>query len=204
MIKVLIGFSKYSDWGLFAKANHIVASLTGNAYFAVVEPTLVQVQAGIDAFYDALNAVQRGDTASTSLKNEKRAALITLLQDLGLNIQQKGENNRTKLLSSGFDITKTRQSAGVLAKPYITRLVQGNVKGSIEATITAIKGAKSYCFEVAPVPVTKETVWTPYLTTRSKLLITGLTQGVEYAFRACGVGTNPTLVYSDEGYSYVA
>lgn len=202
--KLSLGFGRLGDYALLSLANHIVLSLTGNANFPTTNPTLVTVQAAIDDFYLALTNVLRFNPATYTVKRAKRAVLVNVLQQLGLDIELQADGNMQKLQTSGFKLWQAWQRVGVLPAASITKLTQGPAKGSLKVVATAVKNAQSYQFQYALTPLTKDTEWKTFVSTRREAVLTGLTQGAEYGIRVCAVGSNPERCFSSEVFSYVA
>jgi hypothetical protein len=76
-------------------------------------------------------------------------------------------------------------------------------RGMLEVAWERIHGADSYVFEYAKAPVLEDTQWQTVSKTRASALITNLSSGHSYVFRAVAIGANPVRVYSDEVSTYV-
>lgn len=114
--KVIIGFSRYKDAALNQKANHILGCMTGNAHFPTPTPKLADVETANANYGNALAKAVDGTKQDTVLKNQARAALETVLAQLGLYVQLNSNNDPAIMLSSGFDISEEHSPIGVLAK----------------------------------------------------------------------------------------
>jgi hypothetical protein len=86
---------------------------------------------------------------------------------------------------------------GILPKPEKFKVENGPNSGSVKLSLDKIKGAKSYCFEYTPAPLTDSSVWLVRVVTARSHTIEGLVSGQQYAFRVSGIGADPTVVYSD-------
>ena len=195
--KVLIGFSNYKDTDLDQKAQHILQCMTGNVNFPSPLPTLADLQTVITAYSNALGKAVDGTRQDTALKNQARAALEDLLRNLGMYVQMNSHNDPAIMLSSGFDISKTPAPVGVLPKPDGFGITVNESKGSMDVYLNAINGAKSYQYEFTETPVTPTNIWHVQTDTSTYITITNLQSGKEYAFRVCGIGSDPARVYSD-------
>lgn len=201
--KVITSFQRYKDTDLNQKAQHIVDSLTGNAQFPTPIPSLTDLQTAITAYATALAKAVDGSKQDTVIKNQARDTVETLLSKLALYVQLNGNDDPAIILSSGFDISKPRTPIGVLPKPTGFIVSAGKEKGSIDISLNAIAGAVSYQYEQTDAPVTATSVWTVTVNTSAGITIHHLQSGKEYAFRAAGVGSDPTRVYSDVITSFV-
>lgn len=203
MAKIRTGFSGYKDADLSVKAAVIIASLTGNPNFANPVPPLADVQAALTAFDTALTNMGTGNKDATVIKNRCRATLEALLTDLGLFVQLHSKGDEAKLLTSGYDLVSKPVPYGVLPKPQNFKVVPGDARGSVKASMNSIDGASGYLYEYTKAPVVPDSIWTPITVPRISVVIDNLVSGDEYYFRGTGIGANPTKVYSDEISSFV-
>ena len=195
--------SRYTDWGLSNKTNYIVDKMTGNAVFATPAPPLKDVKDANNDYITALGKVEYGTKEDTVIKNNLRAALIVLLKLLADYVQTTSNGDEAIILSSGFDLTKKPAAVGVLDKPTNFVINPGKNKGSVNASCDKVELAKFYEVEFTETPVTPTSVWRQRSSTKSKTDLDGFTSGVEYAFRMCGAGSNPTRVWSEIVITYV-
>ncbi len=203
-IKIATNFSRYTDNSLAEKAQHIVNSLTGNTAYPTPEPTLATVQTAIDSFTTALANQANMGKQGTLVKNQQRDALEQLLNQLGLYVQTQGGNDAVTLQSSGYDLQKGKGAPiGILPKPSDLKIVPGPNPGTMKVSFAAIDGANTYLFQYTDIPANGGTVWQSLYSGKSTYLIDGLISGKQYTFRVCGIGTDPTLVYSDAITSFV-
>lgn len=202
--KVLTGFMQYRDVDLLSKANFIIESLTGNPAYPDPAPTMPALQGYVTNYSNALDALAQCTPEKTILKNNARIALEAQLNRLALYVQAAGDNNRALLLTSGYSMGKEPAPIGVLPKPTDLRLAAGQNHGSIKASVKPVPNADSYLFELTETPLTIANDWMGIPSTKSSVEISGLTQGKQYVFRVCAIGSNPMRVYSEEGFAYVA
>ncbi len=202
--KISTSFGKYADADLATKAQHIVTSLTGNAAYPTPVPALTAVQTATDNFTTALANMGDGGKQTTLIKNQARQTLEQLLNQLALYVQMQGGSNAITLQSSGYDLQKGHTTpVGILSKPGNVKIVPGPVPGSVKVSFDAIYGANTYLFQYAETPVTDATVWEDLYDGKCTKIISELTSGKQYAFTVAGIGTDPTIVYSDVITSFV-
>ncbi|MGN6618723.1 MAG: fibronectin type III domain-containing protein [Ilyomonas sp.] len=202
--KVATGFGSYKDDSFLQKSQHIDLSMTGNLAYATPDPPLEDIRTAIQNFSDALAAMESNGKEGTLLKNQRRLELEELLETLALYVQKTGGNDMVVLQSSGFTLQKGRGGPiGILSKPADFKVEPGPVPGSVKISFKAIAGANTYLFQYSDAPANGSTVWQNAYSGKSRHILEGLTSGQQYAFRACGIGADPTLVYSDVISSFV-
>ena len=202
--KVATSFGRYSDGGLAEKAQHIINSMDGNAAYPTPVPAITDIQSLVDSYVTALANLGNTGKQGTLIKDQFRESLEELLNTLALYVQATGGSNIATLQSSGYDLQKGKGGPiGVLAKPANIKVVPGPVPGSIKFSLDTIVGANTYLYQYAETPVNGNTIWQSVYSSKSSYVIDDLTSGKEYAFRVCGIGTDPTLVFSDVITTYV-
>jgi hypothetical protein len=203
MAKIKTGFSTFSDAGLSIEAGKIIASMTGNTNFTNPLPPLAAVKDALDAFDTAMSNMGNGSKDVTMVKNKTRVTVEALLTELGLYVQLQSKGDEIILQSSGYELASRRTSVGVLPKPINFVAAPSDARGSIKVSMKAIDGAKSYIYEYTKAPSTATSDWDSITIPRASAVISDLTSGQQYTFRAVGIGTNPTKIYSDEISSFV-
>ena len=204
LAKIATGFGRYTDGDLAEKAQHIINSMQNNPSYPAPVPVLTSVQELLDSYNDALADLGKTGKQGTLIKNQLRESLEDLLDTLALYVQSTGGSDIVILQSSGYDLQKGRGAPiGILPKPENFKIEPGPTTGSVKASLDAIAGANTYLFQYAEAPVNGNTVLQNVYSSKSSHIINGLTSGKEYAFRVCGIGTNPVQVYSDVITSFV-
>jgi len=165
---------------LITYAQAIVKAMTGNPTFPTPSPTLVVVTAAITDLYVAETAALARTKGAVTTRNEKRLALIKLLQQLLGYIQTTAdanvENETSTIESAGVSV---RKFAAHTARTFSAK--QGAVSGS--ARVTAVTAARraSYEWEYST-DAGKTWVLAP-VTLQAKTTISGLTPGATVLFR---------------------
>ena len=182
-----------SDALLITDTGGIITALTGNADY----PTLAAVQASLDAFVTAVADAANGGVTLTSIKNDKRAALVALLRELASYVQVACKGDLTILLSSGFPIQKPqRQPIGVLPAPTGLTVSLGSRTGELSASATPVPGAAIYNWRVTTAAQPNVLVQSAQTTAASNVF-DGLTPGVVYNVQANAVGSAGPSDWSD-------
>ena len=167
---------------LFAQS--IVAKMTGNASFPSPTPTLAVVIQAIHDLATAETAAIASTTGAVSARNEKKAALLTLLRQLMGYVQSVAdadvEQGASIIESASFAVRKA-----VAHKPRVFDAVQGAVSGSVK--LVAATGARRASYEWQSSIDGGKTWVTAPSTLQAKTVITGLTPGASVLFRSRSV-----------------
>ena len=197
IVRVSLNMKKLGDEVLEVKVQAIIQSMTGNAHFPAPIPELDALKTAFAAFQTALVKQRNGSKEDTASKNVARVALLNAYRALGSVVEVKSNHDLAVLLSSGYEARKAPTPAGRLAKPKDLKVILTDKPGSVKLSISKIENAGSYMFQYALSPVADETQWKTLTGTSRSKTIDGLEAGKSYTFRVAGVGSDPTIVFSD-------
>lgn len=186
IIWLKLSFVKFSDSMFLAKARAIFTAMDGNVYFPKPDPPLDKVNAAIKAFSDALDAASSRDRYLIAEKNKCRKALEDILRQLGRHVMMVAGDDKTILMSAGFDVRKDPESTTV-EPPQIISLATGKNPGEVIVKVTGTD-AKSFIYEYTTDPLTDASVWTRMASTRRKFVFTGLKPVTRIWVRVTGIG----------------
>lgn len=205
MIKVSTSFasSRYTDAELSVKASEVTTSMTGNPYFSSPEPALDIIQGDANAFNIALDNSKNGSHEAVALKNVARSKLETSLHKLALWLNFKAEGDYVKLVTTGFELTRNSEPVGPLDVPDWLKVKPGKQSGYIELECSIVKNARHYVFSYRLTSDESNNGWINTDSSSRKLLLTGLSSGEQYTFRAAGAGSDPSRNWGSEITSYV-
>lgn len=196
-IRIIFGFGSFTDKQLLATGGAVIAGMTGNKAFPNPPVELTALQTGLTQFTDAIAAQGQGGTTATADKNNKRDALVALLQKLALYVQAHSDNDLATLLSSGFTAGGGRRGSSALPKPAILSVDNGN---STQLLVKVGSIANARCYELRSATIGAGGTPGPWQTvglfTNSRAIpVNGLTPGAVYAIQARAVGGSTS--YSD-------
>ncbi len=197
--KLKTGFTRLTDGNLFTKGNYIVTKLNANTVIINPVPSVKDVDTTVGNFGDSIVAAQDGSKEDTAYKNAMRAALILILNNLGLFIQTASAGDEPTILSTGYDVVKTRAYIGLLPKPQNFEVNEGPNTGSVALSTGTVPKSDFYEFEyqVVDADAVVPADWITQTSTKKSCIISGLTVGGQYNFRVAGAGSNTGRVYSD-------
>lgn len=193
--KIRISFVKYSDANLETKAGLILKSMTGNPAFPDPVPTLVELQAAVTSYHEALVAAAELGRTNVANKNSIRQQLEGLLTRLGMYVMFIANGDEAILVSSGYTLVKTPEPR-YISNPGIVTLANGITSGELVCSVPQVKGATSYQFGICAELPTDATVWANEPYTKSRFTFQGLVPGKQYWFRVAALGTGGQKAYS--------
>lgn len=196
-LRIIDGFEKLSDADLEVRSNSILTSMTDNPNFTTPTPTLTVVAAAITDFSNAVSVADGGSSLDKAIKNDKRLALINLLNSLGNYVIFTVDGNRTKAMSSGFTIAKVPSPMPPLSKPENLQVTEGPNAGDLNVRFKRVIGGRSYLIQYAEETTTGEPVWQNQTCTTSKFTLRNLESGKKYQIRVAVIGAYNQLLYSD-------
>jgi hypothetical protein len=169
---------------LITYAIGIVKAMTGNPSFPTAAPTLVTVTTAINDLQTAEAAALARTKGAVITRNEKRTALVALLQQLKGTIQAAAdanvENGASIIASAGVAVRKT-----VVHAPRVFGAKPGAVTGSAKLVAASAGHRASYEWEYS-IDGGKTWVTLP-VTLQAKTTVVGLAAGSTAQFRYRGV-----------------
>ena len=201
MPKVKLNFRTLSVPEKIARAQQIVAALTGNSNFTTPHPTLAEVTAAAAALEAAANAAQaarleaRRRTAARGVKEDDLTQLIT---QLGGYVESVAGGDEAMIMSAGLEMRSAATTDSTApAAPETLTATTGNHEGEIELSWDAVRAARSYVVERTTDPQAA-TAWTQAgVSPRSSLIVEGLDSGTRYYFRVAAVTLNGQSPWSN-------
>jgi hypothetical protein len=161
-------------------AQRVVTAMTGNAAFPTPAPTLAEVTAGIVALQLAESAALARTKGAVTARNDRKAALVSLLQDLRGYVQKTAdadpENSAATIQSAGIAVKKTP-----VKKPRVFAAAQGAVSGTVKLVTASAGHRASYDWEYST-DAGKTWVALPS-SLQAKTSVIGLAAGATVLFR---------------------
>jgi hypothetical protein len=154
--------------------------MTDNPHFEQTIPPLDEISTVRDDYFAALIQSQNGIKYKTAVKKDKRAALESVLKQLGLYVQLVCHGNAAMIGTTGFVMAKKNAIITSLPVPNGLLVSSGTNSGTFFVKCNTIATARYYEFRYCEVLPTGERFWHTIVSTKSKTIIEGLTPGKEY------------------------
>ncbi|MFT3844078.1 MAG: fibronectin type III domain-containing protein [Lacibacter sp.] len=196
MEKVLLNFDRLGDGNLESKTHTILSNMSGNPYFPTPVPALTDVTTAATDYSSALIDAKSGSRTAIANKNNMREALTVLLRSLANYVNFVADGDATKLLSSGFDVSKETVPS-VITKPENLQVMNGANSGELEVMVNRVKGATAYLHEYTTDDTAQTVNWVSVASTSRRVVFSNLLPGSKYYCRVGAVGPKGQLVYSD-------
>ena len=187
--KLLTDYSKLSDVNLDLKAKAIKNALTDNPNFTNLVVSLPDFTALQEDFEEALAMVGSRDRIKIAFKNQSRLLLIQAMRQLAFDINSQANGDRTKLVSSGFDLPTVRESKPSITQPSEFKISDGLNQGELKFSCKKVHHAIIYLFEYTDEIPNEDTKWNVLSSTTKKITIKGLRSGTRIYGRIRAIGT---------------
>jgi hypothetical protein len=182
---------------ILEKARKILTDMTGNLAFPTPLPTLMVLAALIDALSLAYDNALGGGKVQKKLMRIALKDLMDALKIMLGYVQSVSEGDETMILSTGFDLKRSRTPVGILPPPVNVRSVFGFVPGQIIIRWAGVKKKLIYKIQINDTPG-DETKWIDitYIG-KIRLVVSGLITDHLYSFRIATISADGIGPYSD-------
>jgi hypothetical protein len=172
----------------------VIEKMKSNPVFPNPPAALAELEKLLPEFEEALRKAESRDKEWVAIKNNKKARILALLEELAAYVSATCKGDRALILSSGFDVTDEQTRS---AKPSIETL-QVELRAPGEATIRGknTTGAISYVHQYATEPPAPNTVWHSEGSTTCTHTFMGLDSDKRYWFRVVAIGRKGRKTYS--------
>jgi hypothetical protein len=165
---------------------NVPEKMKNNPAFPNPPAALAELEKQAPVFRESLRKARNRDKEWVAVKNNKKAEVLVLLEEVAAYVTATSQGDRALILSSGFDATDETTGS---AKPFIGSLqVDIGIPG--EAILHAInqKGAVAYVHQYATEAPGPNTVWISQGSTTGDYTFTGLQSDKRYWFRIVAIG----------------
>jgi len=188
-------YRRSSDKALLQLCYQIADTLKDNPAFPDPMPTLAVFLIACDDFRVAVSLSSRKDRALQSAKNDKKAHLIGLLDDLVKYVTTKCNGDKTMLLKSGFNIVGLKSVSSNL-EPITDLKVESELPGQVTIRVKRVTGARSYVFQYTTDPLGPDSIWLSETSIEREHTFSNLKSVARYWFRVIAIGKGKQAVYS--------
>lgn len=171
-------------------AENIHTKMTGNANYTTPNPTLADIQTVTEELSELNDEAMDGATSKKEERDAKELEFDSKFALLADYVQFASGGNKTKILSSGFEVAAEGTKAGELPPPqnFRIRYVKNESEGKLRLLWDPVDNAGSYVIEKSSDP-NNESSWAYVTTTTSsRHTLSGLKSGNKDWYRIRAVG----------------
>ncbi|MET3886653.1 fibronectin type III domain-containing protein [Niastella sp. OAS944] len=147
-----------------------------------------EIKADLPAFITSITKASGGDEEFLSAKKDFRTNMLIKLGILAEYVTLTCGGDRTKLLSSGFELNRARGEKSLAAIKELK--VTAERTGEANTRVKKVAGAKAYIHQYTPDPLMEDSVWVSKFVTDSRYTFTGLKSKEKYLFQVIAIGMN--------------
>lgn len=195
MKQITAKFSKREE-DLELTSGRVIEEMDNNPDFKDPPPELAELKKERPEFSASRLNAEGGDKKKVSIKNDKKAIILALLQVLADYVTAISKGDRTLILSSGFDVSNETRSSSKLP-PSIEKLeVDLGPSGEATTRIKNVSGVKAYIHQYTTEPPGLNTVWKGEGSSQGEHTFEGLTSEKRHWFRVVAIGFNRQRAFS--------
>jgi hypothetical protein len=177
-------------------SERVIDKTENNPSFPNPPAALAELKKELPIFRTARKNAEGGDKEMVSIKNDKKAIVLNLLQIVADFVTVTSKGDRTLILNSGFDVPSETNSTRN-QPPSIEKLeVELGQAGEATTRIKNAKNAKAYVYQYTTELPGLNTVWTSEFTSQGSHTFQGLSSVKQYWFRVVAIGFNGQKGYS--------
>jgi hypothetical protein len=173
----------------------VLNNMDNNSTYPDPPSALAELRKMHPELQDALANAKGRDITMVSIKNDKKAIALNLLQEVADYVTLKSKGDRTLILTSGFYVSNETIKRN--QPPSIEKLeVDLGQAGEATTRVKNVTGVKAYIHQYTTEQPTLNTVWAGMGTSLGSYTFEGLLSDKRYWFRVVVVGTNDQRAYS--------
>jgi len=189
-VKVLLDFIRFAIAEKIAFYRTVITDLTDNDTFPSPDASLTDAKAAVDALENSSIAAKDGSRTAISIMHDNESKADAIFRTLASYVDRKADGDETKILSSGFHISKqpvTIQKAALTA-------YDGVNSGCVKLVAKAVDKAGAYIWQMAKDTLPEiENQWINLgNSTQSNFEISGLIVASKYYFRVAAITPDGT------------
>ena len=195
--RINLGFGHLPGPAFNNKSGAIYEGVNESPDFPTPTPDMATFNAARLAYSNALEKAASRSMDDVAAKDAARVVLTDMLVELGNYVTLTANGDAAMLIKSRFDLRKQREAKPDMQKPQNLKMTEGINPGTVDMSVDAVKGARSYSFEYLMEPPTPESVWTVISSTSRKITIKNLESGKKIWGRVAAIGVRGQFTYSD-------
>jgi hypothetical protein len=195
-MKKIVAKYKKRQHDITVVCQRVIDRMENNPVFPDPPAALAELKTLLPELQTALANAGGRDKQMVSIKNDKKANMLVKLQELCNYVTVTCNNDKSLILSSGFDATNATSADSNLPPSVETLEVVLGTSGDATTRAKSITGAKGYVHQYTKEQPTMNTEWIGEGSSKSRHTFEGLASEKRYWFRIVVIGTNGQRGYS--------
>lgn len=203
---VKIGLKGLTSTQKVDKGRNHVAMITDNSNYPELQGEMTDLGKACDNLEESILEVQfNGGKIAFDRKNVREIELDELITRLGEQVQVLSFDDKSKILSAGFEVRRAASPITSLGIPQNLRASISSFQGTIDLRWASVHGAKFYQVYMTKGDPNLSEGWEMVgLSTRLTHTVDNLETGKFYSFRVNAVGSRAESAYSDFAHCIAA
>ena len=194
MSRILTKYKKCQS-DIYLTAACVVEKMYNNPTFSDAPVALKKLKKVLPKFQTGLANAAGRDKHMVAIKNNLKAIVLDLLDELALYVIKISKGDRTIILGSGFDAGKERRKIGIAPSIGVLEVELGP-PGKATVTARNVIGTRAYVHEYTTEPPGLNTIWISQGGTEKRYTYEGLISEKRYWFRVVAIGSRQRKAYS--------
>jgi hypothetical protein len=173
----------------------VIMKMESNPNFPDPPAAFGELKIVLPEFQQALADARSGDKQMTAIKNNKKAIVLDLLEELVDYVTEISKGNKALILNSGFEVEETG-NGGKLSASTIKLDVELDIPGEATIRVKNVRGARAYVHQYATEPPDSNTLWVSEGWAQSSYTFKKLSSDKRYWFRVVVIGSGTQRAYS--------
>ncbi len=178
-------YARMTDLNLFKFGSKTVEMLTGNIDLGKPPVSPADLTLKLETFKGTITAAFKGSKLQTQEKDAAREVVVVALDKNASYVDMECNNDRTILMSSGYEAVSTNRARTVLAAPDVIGSKYGQT-GEIQLRVKGDRNRRAVQGRVKPLGGEFGPIVT--FATSREILFKGLAAGTTYVMQLCGLG----------------
>jgi hypothetical protein len=194
MNRTLITYKKGKS-ELVTTCQRVIEKMEDNPVFPDPPAALAELKITLPEFEAALVDARGGDKHMVAIKNNKKAIVLGLLEELVMYVTATCKGDKVQILSSGFDVNEESNGSSLLPSIVILEVELGP-SGEATTRVRNVTGARAYVHQYTTEPPNSNTIWVSEGWAQASYTFNGLSSDKRHWFRVVVIGSGTQRVYS--------
>lgn len=195
MSQISLKYKKGED-ALVLTGDNLNRQLDNNPDYPNPPAALGVLKQKLPEFQTARTNAQGRDKKMVSIKNDRKAEVLALVQELNEYVTAISKGDTTLILSSGFDVINDSRNNSKQPPSVGKIIVELGEAGEATSRVRNVSGVKAYIHQYTTEAPGQNTIWIGEGSSEGNYTFQGLASDKRYWFRVVVIGYNKQRAYS--------